>query len=267
MAERRMFSKKILESDAFLDMPLSTQALYIHLAMDADDDGFVNSPRKIQRAIGCNKNDLDLLIATGFVLSFDSGVVCIKHWRIHNKVRTDRYKPTAYQEELSYLNIKNNDVYTPNNGIPNDNQMTTNGIPNDNQMDTQGRLGKSSIGKYSIGEGGNNGVYNNTSAPPTEPPTLEQVIEYVRERGNKIDGEKFYDTYSANGWRTARGTQVADWKSAVRAWERTEYPDKQTRADTAQVPSGDAGSFETDSFFEAALARTYGEELVKGKKF
>lgn len=262
MAERRMFSKKILESDAFLDMPLSTQALYIHLAMDADDDGFVNSPRKIQRAIGCNKNDLDLLIATGFVLSFDSGVVCIKHWRIHNYIQRDRYKSTVYQDEYSTLNICSNGAYSEN-AVPECIQpvsnLDTNCTPNDNQMDTQDRV-ELNESKDIYRVGGNNGVYNNTSVPPTEPPTLEQVMEYVGERGNKIDAEKFYDTYSANGWRTARGTQVTDWKSAVRAWERTEYPDKQVRQSASADSETVNSSFDVDDFFEAALARSYGSK-------
>ena len=97
MAERRMFAKTIIDSDAFLDMPLSAQALYFHLSMRADDDGFINNPKKIQRVIGGSDDDLKLLIAKRFLLPFESGVVVIKHWKIHNFIRTDRYKPTVYQ--------------------------------------------------------------------------------------------------------------------------------------------------------------------------
>ena len=106
MAERRMFAKTIVDSDAFLDMPLSSQALYFHLSMRADDDGFVNNPKKIQRMIGCSDDDLKLLIAKRFVLIFDSGVIVIKHWRLHNTLRKDRYKPTIYQEEFKKLILK-----------------------------------------------------------------------------------------------------------------------------------------------------------------
>lgn len=135
MAEKRMFSKKIVDSDAFLDMPLSTQALYFHLSMRADDEGFINSPKKISRMIGCGEDDLKLLIAKNFIIPFESGVVVIKHWLIHNTIRKDRAKETLYQEERKQINIKENGSYTNNlleeNGdLPNDNQMTTNRQPN-----------------------------------------------------------------------------------------------------------------------------------------
>ena len=90
MAERRMFSKLIIDSDMFLDMPLSTQALYFHLSMRADDDGFVNNPKKIQRMIGCNDDDLKVLITKKFIIPFESGICVIKHWKIHNYIRNDR---------------------------------------------------------------------------------------------------------------------------------------------------------------------------------
>ena len=115
MAEKRMFAKQIIDSDAFLDMPLSAQALYFHLAMRADDDGFVNSPKKIQRIVGAGDDDAKLLIAKRFIIPFDSGVVVIKHWRVHNVIQKDRYHPTAYQEELATLELKPNRVYTERN--------------------------------------------------------------------------------------------------------------------------------------------------------
>ena len=125
MAERRMFAKTIIDSDAFLDMPLSTQALYFHLSMRADDDGFINSPKKVQRIVGCGDDDLKLLIAKNFLIPFESGVVVIKHWKIHNYIRNDRYKPTVYKEEKSQLFLKDNNAYTLDKmlGIPSDNQV------------------------------------------------------------------------------------------------------------------------------------------------
>lgn len=136
MAERRMFAKTVIDSDAFIDMPLSTQALYFHLSMRADDDGFINNPKKIQRMIGSSDDDLKLLIAKRFILPFDSGVVVIKHWKIHNYIRNDRYKPTVYTEEKAMITSKENGVYT---------EVDTVGIPNGYQMDTQYRLGKDSL--------------------------------------------------------------------------------------------------------------------------
>lgn len=112
MAERRMFSKTIIDSDAFLDMPLSTQALYFHLSMRADDDGFINNPRKIQRMIGANDDDFKLLIAKRFIILFDSGVIAIKHWKIHNYIRGDRKKQTNYVKEMSLLTEKSNGAYS-----------------------------------------------------------------------------------------------------------------------------------------------------------
>ncbi len=156
-----MFSKTIIDSDIFLDMPLSTQALYFHLSMRADDDGFVNNPRKIQRMVGCGDDDIKLLIAKQFIIPFESGICVIKHWRIHNYIRNDRYKPTMYQEEKGQLLLEENNMYelsssvplidtdsSKNNvGIPNGYQMDTNGIPSDIQNGNPGevRLGKDSI--------------------------------------------------------------------------------------------------------------------------
>lgn len=111
MAEKRMFAKTIIDSDAFLDMSLSTQALYFHLSMRADDDGFVNNPKKIQRMIGAGDDELKMLIAKKFIIPFESGVCVIKHWRIHNYIQNDRYKETVYKEEKAHLILKENKAY------------------------------------------------------------------------------------------------------------------------------------------------------------
>lgn len=149
MAERRMFAKTIIDSDLFLDMPSSTQCLYFHLSMRADDDGFINNPKKIQRFIGSSDDDLKLLIAKNFIIPFDSGVVVIKHWKIHNYIQKDRYKPTLYQQELEQLEVdrsKNYQIKLENSKcihhvyIPD-----TSGIPLVDKTDTQVRLGKDSI--------------------------------------------------------------------------------------------------------------------------
>lgn len=141
MAERRMFAKTIIDSDAFLDMPLSSQSLYFHLSLRADDEGFINNPKKIQRMIGSSDDDLRLLMAKKFILAFESGVIVIKHWKIHNYIRNDRFKPTLYQEEKALLSEKENKSYSlDDSGIPNDNQTVY-------QMDTQVRLGKVRLGK------------------------------------------------------------------------------------------------------------------------
>ncbi len=112
MAEKRMFTQKIVDSDDFLDLPLSAQALYFHLNMEADDDGFINNPRKIQRGCGASTEDFELLVKERFILCFDNGVAVVKHWRMHNTLKKDRYKPTAYQEQLATLMVKKDKSYT-----------------------------------------------------------------------------------------------------------------------------------------------------------
>ena len=129
MAERRMFAKTIVLSDAFLDMPLSARCLYFTLGMLADDDGFVNSPKSIMRQAGASTDDLNLLMAKRFILAFDSGVIVIKHWRIHNYIQKDRYKESKYIEEKASLMIDQNGAYTEC-------------IHDVSTLDTQVRLGK-----------------------------------------------------------------------------------------------------------------------------
>lgn len=140
MAERRMFAKTIIDSDAFLDMPLSTQSLYFHLSMRADDDGFINSTKKIQRLLGCTDDDLRILFAKNFIIPFEDGVCVIKHWKIHNLIQKDRYKPTVYGEHKQQLSLKNNNVYT----------MDTKWIQNVSILEPQVRLGKVSLGKEKL---------------------------------------------------------------------------------------------------------------------
>lgn len=160
MAEKRMFTMKIVDSDAFLDMPMSTQALYFHLNMRADDDGFINNPKKICRYIGCSEDDLKLLIAKRFVLTFETGVIVIKHWRMHNLLRKDRYNPTQYEEELASLELKKNGAYTEKDPdakyemLPTVCQVVAKRLPDGcqvvDEMAPQVSIGKVSIGKDSV---------------------------------------------------------------------------------------------------------------------
>lgn len=170
MAERRMFSKTIVDSDAFLDMPLSTQALYFHLSMRADDDGFLNNAKKIQKIIGASDDDLKLLIIKRFVIAFDDGIIVVKHWRMNNYLRRDRYTPTVYQEEFKMLGIKDNGAYT---------LLDTAGIPDGNQCVT--RLPQVSIGKDSIDKDSINTICQELEAPDRKKAislTLNDKSEY-----------------------------------------------------------------------------------------
>ena len=167
MAERRMFTQKIVDSDAFLDMPLSTQCLYFHLNMRADDDGFVNNPKKIQRMIGASEDDLKILLAKRFLLGFESGVVVIKHWRMHNLLRRDRYNPTQYQEEYEQLMLKDNGSYTEND------VLATSWQPDGNQLATQDSIGKDSIG-------------NNIDIPSFQTPIEELFLKFWKAYPKKV---------------------------------------------------------------------------------
>jgi len=166
MAEKRMFTGKITESDAFLDMPLSSQCLYFHLCMYADDEGFVKNPKRIQRMIGANDDDMRVLISKNFVIIYENGVIVIKHWKMHNCIRKDRLHETEYHEEKAMLYVKESGAYTldPSQGVPllsticqpNDNQMMDRCRTDDGQMSgkrhTEIRLDKISIDKNSIGK-------------------------------------------------------------------------------------------------------------------
>ena len=189
MAERRMFAKTIVLSDAFLDMPMSARNLYFTLGMVADDDGFVNNPRSIMRQISATDDDMKVLIAKKFVLIFDNGVIVIKHWRINNYLRSDRYKDTKYLEERAHLTVDDNGAYhldtaQKDAGIPPVYQAV-------DERYTQDRIGKVSIGEgrleqESIGKDkeNNNPIFLSEKAAKdsTEDPNHEAQIAYWRKR-------------------------------------------------------------------------------------
>ena len=141
MANKRMFSIDVTETDTFLEMPLTAQALYFHLAMRGDDDGFVSNPRSIMRVTGCNENDLKTLAESGYIITFRSGVIVISDWKVNNYLRGDRYKPTTFQNELSMLAETANKRYV----LESDSQRSTVGIPNSNQMETQYSIEKNRV--------------------------------------------------------------------------------------------------------------------------
>ena len=199
MAERRMFAKTIIDSDAFLDMPISAQLLYFHLSMRADDEGFINKPKTIMRICGCKDDDIKILFAKKFVIPFDSGVVVIKHWKIHNYIAKDRFVETKYKEEREQLQLDENKAYTTC-------------IQPVYEMQTQDRLGKDRLGKDSI-EG-------EQKRKRFVPPTLQEVKDYCSERKNNVDAERFFDYYSTNGWVQGKNKPIKDWKACVRTWER-----------------------------------------------
>ncbi len=220
-----MFTKKIIDSDAFLDMPLSTQALYFHLNMRADDDGFLNNPKKIQRMIGASEDDLKVLIAKRFVLTFENGVIVIKHWKMHNLIRKDRYNPTQYTEQLEELDVKKDGSYTEK--VP-EIPMATTWQPHGNQALTQVRLGKDSIVKDSIDNIGDSDESQTVKKRKQfKPPTVEEVQEYCSERMNNVNAESFVDFYESKGWMVGKN-KMKDWKAAVRTWEKGNNSNQRT---------------------------------------
>lgn len=196
-----MFAKTIVLSDAFLDMPLSARCLYFTLGMFADDDGFVNSPKGIMRQCGASEDDIKILMSKKFLLAFESGVIVIKHWRINNYLRNDRYQETKYLEEKSELSYDENGAYTF--GIPNS------GIPS---------IGKDSIDKYSIYK--EKEISKDISKKKNFiPPSIEEVKEYLLSVGSKVDAEAFVAFYESKDWMIGKN-KMKNWKSAIVTWEK-----------------------------------------------
>lgn len=158
MAQRRMFSRKITETDHFLEMPLSSQALYFHLNMGADDEGFIDKAKTIQRTIGASDDDMKLLIAKGFLIPFESGVVVIRHWRIHNYIQADRFQATIYQGEKEQLDFDKSKIASI--------KPLDQCIQNVSKMDTQVRLGEDRLDKV-----------NNLYSGEDEKKSLSQIIK------------------------------------------------------------------------------------------
>lgn len=222
MAERRMMAKSIIETDMFLDMPTSCQCLYFHLLLRADDDGFISNPKSIVRTLSASADDLKLLIAKQYLIGFESGVVVIKDWKIHNYIRNDRYKASTVPER-ELLNIRKDKAYTlkEDDGVP----MIDYGIPTDNQMDTNGiptvsigkvRLGKDRIGKDRIDilchvahdDVANSHVeiieYLNMKTGSKFKPTTKPYIQAIRSR--------LKEGYTVDDFKTVIDKKCREWK-------------------------------------------------------
>lgn len=184
MAQKRMFTKSIIDSDPFLEMPLSAQALYFHLSMRADDDGFVNNPKRITDYVSASADDLKILLAKRFIIRFDSGVIVIKHWRMHNTLKSDRYRPTVYQDELALLSVKPNKAYTER--LAETEETPALPEPNRNQYGTilepQYSIGKDSIGLDQ--DSTEEEASNDASCAETETVSTPPVIDIILNDGS-----------------------------------------------------------------------------------
>lgn len=161
MANRRMFSLDVIDTDKFMEMPLTAQALYFHLGMRADDDGFISSPRNIMKLVECKKDDMNVLIARGFVIPFESGIMVIRHWKQHNYIPIDRYKKTQYVEENNRLSLVSN-VY----------MLDTECIQDVSKINTQDRISKDRIDKDKLDK------VNNTICPDPKPQPTPSWLSY-----------------------------------------------------------------------------------------
>ena len=260
MAERRMFAKTIIDSDAFLEMPMTAQLLYFHLSMRGDDDGFINKPKAIMRLCGAKDDDLKILFAKKFVIPFDSGVVVIKHWKIHNYIRKDTYTETKYKEEKALLELDENNSYRIA-GAPSvqlrDGNVTS--------ASTQVRLGKDSIGKDRLGEG--------SVAPVATTATEEDQLKLIggelgknvvyltdRQLGDLID-RLGLDAF--NRYVEKLATFIIENKARIKSHYDTILKWYEEDSKVSNKPKAEAkvryGNFEAKEAFEKALKRSYGD--------
>ena len=233
MAERRMFAKTIVTSDAFLDMPASTRCLYFLLGMVADDDGFVNNPKSIMRQAGATTDDMNLLIAKRFLLTFQSGVVVIKHWCIHNTIQKDRYKETKYLEEKSTLMLDGNKAYTEavSDVYPECIQSVSN-------LEPQVRLGKDKLSQVSVGEVIEDVPDINVGHKPQKAVRhkyglYEQVL-LTDEDYEKLKAEFPHDFSERiarlDEYIASTGKKYKNHLATIRSWARKDSPKKQATA-------------------------------------
>ena len=268
MAERRMFAKTIIDSDAFLDMPVTARLLYYDLGMRADDDGFVNSPKKTMRITGASSDDMNILIMRKFIIPFDSGVVVIKHWRIHNYIRKDTYVETKYKDEKEQLTLDENNAYTTK-------KMQLLQLRDEyvDEPSTQVRLGKDSIGKDSIEKNIGDAIAPHTQVETVIQeknsetaarkkreqfikPTVEEIEKFAHEYNlTKLDPQYFYDYYESNGWMVGKN-HMKDWKATAKNWNRRQFSTNRQRGNVIKMP---------DYMREQVDARTFGDLEKEGK--
>ena len=237
-----MFAKSIIDSDAFLDMPQSSQLLYFHLAMQADDDGFVNNPKSIMRNVRCNEDDLKELIAKGFVMPFESGVIVIRHWKIHNYIRKDMYKRTIFAKEWSTLYLDEQGVYQHRN------EPVTNLLQHRNEIVTQDRVNKDSLNKDNlerelIVSHALYGIYQNvklsekeletlkTEFPSSYEQTIDNLSDYMKRTGKK------YDSHFAaiRKWAKEDAKKAEQVQKSVKEQKTISFRETQKKLDLSDI--------------------------------
>lgn len=220
MAQKRMFSLSVTDTDKFLDMSASAQALYFHLGMHGDDDGFVASPKKIARGVGCNDDDLRLLASKGYIIPFESGVIVIVDWNINNTLKNDRYHETIFAAERALVSEDSTGRWVLGSSMVPDRKQLGSSLEPEHNITKQNRT-KQNREKAA-------------DKPPRasrfQPPTVEEVRVYCAERKNSVDPERFVDFYESKGWVVGK-SKMKDWRAAVRSWERSDSQQKATNKD------------------------------------
>lgn len=268
MAERRMFAKTIIDSDAFLDMPVTARLLYYDLGMQADDDGFVNSPKKTMRITGASSDDMNILIMRKFIIPFDSGVVVIKHWRIHNYIRKDTYVETKYKDEKEQLMLDENNAY-----IAKKMQFLQLCDEYVDEPSTQVRLGKVRLGKDRLEKNIGDADAPHTQEEPIiqtetsnaaagkkrkqfKKPTVEEIEKFAHELNlTNLDPQYFYDYYESNGWMVGKN-HMKDWKATAKNWNRRQFSTSRQRGNVIKMPN---------YMREQVNAKTFGDLEKEGK--
>jgi hypothetical protein len=244
VADKRMMSKSVIDTDMFLDMPASTQCLYFHMLLRADDDGFLKNAKTIMRTVGASPDDVKLLIAKQYLIPFDTGIMAIKHWRIHNYIKKDRYKPTDC-EEIKLLEVNEKGEYVlaepSRNQVgskmepsciqsgtvlePSRNQVGSKMEPQDRDRDRlEIEIGKDRDSRESSRK--KSSANNSTAAHKFVKPTLAELKAYIAENGYTFPAEAFMDYYESNGWKVGRNP-MKSWQATCRTWQRHELPRKE----------------------------------------
>ena len=244
MANRRMFAKSIIDTDLFLNMPISTQVLYFHLAIRADDDGFVGSPQRIQRMLGCGDDDMRLLLARGYIIAFESGVVVITHWNIHNCIQKDRYTPTVYANEKNLLTREKNGAYLLSGTETKCIQDVSSDVY---KLETQDRLGKDRLGKDRLGK---------DTASATATATRHQYGQYKNvllsdDEMSKLQSE-FPDWEQRierlSEYIASKGAKYKSHLATIRSWARKDKQENQTKVQTNPALNYAQREYKEDDF-------------------
>lgn len=233
MAERRMMAKSIIDTDAFMEMPMSTQCLYFHLLLRADDEGFLQNAKLITQMTGCKEDDMKLLIAKQYIIPFDTGVIVIRHWKIHNYIQKDRFTPTSCSRERNLLGVQDDKTYEPVSGCTqNGYTLDTTCIQPVSKLYTQVRLGKVRLGKVSLESDADKSAMSGKATTTTtkadhkskrfKKPSIEELQAYITEMGYTFSANHFFDYYESNGWKVGRNG-MKSWKAACANWQRREH--------------------------------------------